>query len=283
MREKAFRFGVVSGGHLSSSDWTTLAQRAEMMGYSTLILPDVLGAPSATLTAMAMAGAVTTKLRVGSFVLVNDYRHPALLAREIATLDRLTDGRVELALGAGAWPQEFQQLGIPYEAAGVRVSRLIEGLTIIKQFFTQETVSFTGEYYTIESLRALPRPAQQPHPPIVIASSGKRMLTWAAREANTIFPTPATEERIGWIREAAGARFDEIELGQSAFDIELTDGPRAATRNINGLAVQSHPMTTEQAIDLLLERRARLGISYVPVQEQQMENFAPVLARLNDK
>jgi probable F420-dependent oxidoreductase len=283
MQEKPFRFALVSAGDLSGAVWSARARRAEELGYSTLILPDVLGTPSATLTAMAMAAAATTKLRVGSFVLVNDYRHPALLAREIATLDRLTEGRVELGLGAGAWPEEFQRLGIPYQDAGVRISRLIEGLTIIKQFFTQESVSFSGKYYSVESLRVAPRPLQQPHPPIVIGSGGKRMLTWAAREANTILPTPATDERIGWIREAAGDRLDEIELGQTAFDIELTDGPQSESRSMTSFAVRSRPMTTKQAVELLLARRASLGVSYVPVQESQMENFAPVLARLNGK
>src|ERR1700730_10399334 len=108
MLNKAFRFGVVTGGHTSRSAWIALAQRVEELGYSSLLLPDVLGTPLATLTALAVAATATTKLRVGSYVIVNDYRNPALLAREIATLDQLSEGRVELGLGAGNWLHEYQ-------------------------------------------------------------------------------------------------------------------------------------------------------------------------------
>ena len=207
-------------------------------GLSSLLVPDVLGTPAATLIALAVAATATTTLRVGSFVFVNDYRNPALLAREIATLDQLSGGRVELGLGAGNWPHDYQQLGIPFDPAGVRVSRFAEGLSIIKQFFTSEIVNFSGKYYTIEGLRSLPRPAQQPHPPIFIGSRGRRMLTLAAREANIIMlpisvpvraeagSTDASiEEKIGWIREAAGERFEQLEFTHSAFGIDLTDSP----------------------------------------------------------
>jgi probable F420-dependent oxidoreductase len=282
--KKAFRFGVVTGGRESRSAWIALAQRIEELGYASLLVPDVMGTPLATLTALAVAATATTKLRVGSYVLVNDYRNPALLAREVATLDRLSDGRVELGLGAGNWPQDYQQLGIPFDQAGTRVSRFAEGLSIIKQFFSGETVNFTGKYYTATGLRPVPRPVQQPHPPIIIGSVGRRMLTLAAREADIILLIPPMEEKIGWIREAAGERFDHLELGQGAFGIELTDGPVAAAPPYRGgIPVESRPMTTEQAVEFLLEQRERLGISYIQVQERQLENFAPVVARLSGK
>ncbi|MHB8596364.1 MAG: TIGR03621 family F420-dependent LLM class oxidoreductase [Ktedonobacteraceae bacterium] len=280
MAKKAFRFGVVTGGHTSRSAWIALAQRTEELGYSSLLLPDVLGTPLAMLTALAVAATATTRLRVGSYVIVNDYRNPALLAREIATLDILSDGRVELGLGAGNWPHEYQQLGIPFDRAGVRVSRFAEGLSIIKQFFTSETVNFSGEYYTTAALRANPGPVQQPHPPILIGGSGRRMLTLAAREADIILLVPPVEEKIGWIREAAGERFEHLEFGKAAFDIEVTDSPVAAAPSIQGMPVVPRPMTTEQAIEHLLEQREHTGASYIQVQERQLENFAPVLARL---
>ena len=281
--KKAFRFGVVTGGHPSRLAWIALAQHVEELGYSTLLLPDVLGTPLATMTAIAVAATATTKLRVGSYVCVNDYRHPALLAREVATLDQLSDGRVELGLGAGNWAYEYQQLGIPFDSAGTRVSRFAEGLSIIKQFFTAEIVNFSGNYYTIAQLHSLPRPVQQPHPPILIGSSGRRMLTLAAREADIILPNPPIEEKIGWIREAAGERFEQLELGQAAFDIEVTDSPKAATPPSAGMPIEPHPMTTEQAVEYLLEQREQLGISYFQIQERQIENFAPVAARLYGK
>ncbi len=284
MANKAFRFGVVTGGHTSRSAWIALAQRVEELGYSSLLVPDVLRTPLATITALAVAATATTKLRVGSYVCVNDYRHPALLAREIATLDQLSDGRVELGLGAGNWPLDFQQLGIPFDKAGVRVSRFAEGLSLIKQFFTSETVTFSGEYYTTTALRPIPRPVQQPHPPILIGSAGRRMLTLAAREADIILLVPPVEEKISWIREAANERFEHLELGQAAFGIEVTDSPVAAAPPLQrGIPVEARPMTTEQVVEHLLEQREHLGISYIPVQEGQLENFTPVLARLNGK
>jgi probable F420-dependent oxidoreductase len=219
--------------------------------------------------------------------LVNDYRNPALLAREIATLDQLSDGRVELGMGAGNWQQDYQQLGIPFHEAGVRVSRFAEGLSIIKQFFTGETVNFSGTYYTTTALRPMPRPVQQPRPPILIGSGGRRMLTIAAREADIILPVAMQEtdlaEKIGWIRGAAGERFDDLELGRAAFGIELTDGPVAAAPPFPGMPVESRPMTTEQAVAYLLEQRDHLGLSYIQVQERQLENCAPVVSRLSGK
>lgn len=284
---KAFRFGVVTGGRASRTEWVALARRIEELGYSTLLMPDVLGIPVATMTALTVAASVTTTLRVGSYVFVNDYRHPALLAREIATLDRLSDGRVELALGAGNWQHEYQQLGLSFDTPGVRVSRLAEAVSIIKQFFTGETVNYSGKYYTIAGLRPTPTPVQQPRPPIVIASSGRRMLSIAAREADVVLPVgwdeASLEERVGWVRVAAGERFERLELGKSAFDIELTDAPVAAGPATQGIQVEARPMTIEQAVAHLESQRARLGISYLQIQERQMENFAPVVARLNGK
>lgn len=281
MTNKAFRFGVVTGGHTTRLSWIALAQRVEELGYSTLLVPDVLGTPLAALTALTVAAIATTKLRVGSFVCVNDYRHPALLAREIATLDLLSDGRVELGLGAGNWQHEYQQLGIPFDRAGVRVSHFAEGLSIIKAFLSSETVNFSGEYYTTTELRPVPKPVQQPHPPILIGSTGHRMLTLAAREADIILLMPPEEEKIGWIQEAAGERIEHLEFGQTAFGIEVTDNPVAAAPSFRGMPVEARPMTTEQVVEHLLEQREHVGISYIQIQERQLENFAPVLARLN--
>jgi probable F420-dependent oxidoreductase len=278
---KTFRFGVVTSGPAARVAWIAQAQRIEQLGYASLLMPDVMGTPLAALTALAVAATATTTLRVGSFVIVNDYRNPALLAREIATLDLLSDGRVELGLGAGNWPQDYQQLGIPFDPAGTRVARFAEGLALIKQFFAGEPGDFSGTYYTATALRPLPRPLQQPHPPILIGSSGRRMLTLAAREADIILPTGGDiEEKIGWLREAAGERFDQLELGQSAFGIELTDGPDPVGPAFQGFPIAARPMTTAQAIAHLQEQRDRLGISYIQIMDRQLENFAPVVAQL---
>lgn len=281
--KRAFPFGVMSAGAPSRSAWIALAQRIEELGYSSLLVADILGAPSAPISALAVAATVTTRLGVGSFVFVNDYRHPALLAREIATLDQLTDGRVELGMGLGTYPLDFQQLSIPFDQAGRRYARFAEGLSIIKRFFGGETVTFSGKYYSTTELRPVPRPVQQPHPPILIGSSGRRMVTLAAREADSILLFPPVEEKLAWIREAAGERFEHLEFGQPARGIEVTDGPPAAVLASPGLPVETRRMSTQQAVEHFLEQREHYGISYIQVMDRQLENFLPVLTHLNGK
>lgn len=287
MTKKPFRFGIVTDTvNSSGSAWIALARRAEELGYATLHLPD--STPTAALTSMAVAATATTTLRVGSFVFVNDYRSPALLAREIATLDRLSDGRVELGLGAGNWLFDFQQLGIPFEKAAVRFSRFAEGLSIIKAFFSREIVNFSGSYYTVKDLQGSPNSLQHPHPPIFIGSGGRRMLTLAGREADIIAVIAqgpeALEEKLGWVREAAGERFEHLTFSQSIFGIELTDSPVSPPPLVQGvIPIEPLPMTIAQALEHLEEQREKYGFSYFYLRERQLENFAPVLARLNGK
>lgn len=283
MAVRAFRFGVISTDVPSRSAWIALAQRVEELGYSSLLVPEALGSPSSSISALAVAATATTTLRVGSFVFVNDYRHPALLAKEIATLDRLSDGRVELGLGAGNYPLNFQQIGIPFDQAGVRVSRFAEGLSIIKQFLSGETVNFSGTYYTTTALDPVPKPVQQPHPPILIGSPNRRMLTLAAREADIIHLLPPMEEKLAWIREAAGERFEHLEFAQPALGIEVTDDSPATALAPLGMQVETRRMSAQQAAEHFLEQRERYGISYIQVVEGQLENFLPVLAHLNGK
>jgi probable F420-dependent oxidoreductase len=290
---KLFRFGVVSGGIPSREAWITLARTAEDLGYSTLLMPDRMGTPLAALTALAIAAEATTKLRVGSYVFANDYRHPAILAREAATLDLLSGGRFELGIGAGVGQPDYQQMGLTFESAGTRVGRVEEALHIIKQFFTEEIVNFSGKYYTVEGLRGQPKPVQKPHPPIFIGSTGKRLLTFAAREANSIAPNviggeiaPGSaavggtmEDKIGWIREAAGDRFDQLELCQSIYGIVITDSDSEAAAP-QWSSIRQQPMTTEQAVAYFQELRERYGFSYWQVSQGQVKNFAPVVAQL---
>ncbi|MFL5733907.1 MAG: TIGR03621 family F420-dependent LLM class oxidoreductase [Chloroflexia bacterium] len=290
---RPFRFGAVTSGLGSPEAWVGLARRAEELGYSTLLMPDrpSMGgmAPIAALTAAAMT---TTRLRVGSYVFSNDYRHPAMLAKEAATLDLLSGGRFELGLGAGVGQPDYRQMGLSFDEAGTRVGRFEEALRIIKLMFTEDEVSFSGKYYTIEGMRGLPKPEQKPHPPIVMGSSGKRMLTIAGREADIIAPTPKfprpgqpaddvpLEEKIGWIREAAGERFADIELAQTAYYIELTDAPTPIATQPSGPPIPKRPMSTDQTVEHLEELRERYGFSYIQIFEAQLENFAPVIERL---
>ena len=290
-----FRFTVVTAGAPSRTAWVALARAAEELGYATLLVPDRTIIGFAPLTALAVAAEATTSLRIGSRVFCNDYRHPALLAKEVATLDVLSDGRFELGLGAGIGPWDYQQLGMPFEDAGTRVSRLQESLAILKGLFTQEGVTFSGKYYTISGMKGLPRPIQQPHPPIVMGCAGKRMLSLAAREANgislmfRISPQDvagpnALEQQLAWVREAAGERFAHLELSQLAYNITITGQRTESQPEEEGPPLPRIPMSIEQAVEHLLEQRERYGFSSIPVYGgAQMEKFAPVVARLAGK
>lgn len=287
---KPIRFGIVSSGAASRDAWITLARRAEALGYSSLLMPDRMVMPLALMTALAIAAEATTTLRIGSHVFANDYRHPAILAKEAATLDLLSNGRFELGLGAGVGQPDYDQLGLPLESPGTRVSRVEEALHIIKQFFTEDVVNFSGAHYTVSGLSGLPKPIQRPNPPIFIGSTGRRMLTLAAREADSIAPevrqarpgsdeTDATrEDKVNWIREAAGERFDQLELCQTIYDMVITDSPSPSAPQPWGSSRQ-RAMTTEQAVAYLREQYERLGFSYFHLFEGQMENFAPVVAQ----
>ena len=288
---RPFRFGVVAAYATSHSAWVTTARRAEELGYSTLLMPDRTTIGSfAPFTALAVAAEATKLLRIGSYVFCNEYRHPVILAREAATLDLLSEGRVELGLGAGVGPYEAQRMGIPFENAGVRVGHLEEALQLIKQLFTEETVNFNGKYYTVTEMKGKIPPVQKPHMPILVAGGGERMLKLAAREADIIAigskitaqgvdPTDATlDQKIAWIKEAADKRFAGLELCQTVYDLVITDSK--ATVSPQGPPIPKRQVSTEQAVAQLLEQRERYGFSYIQVFEGQMENFAPIIARL---
>jgi probable F420-dependent oxidoreductase len=293
---RPFRFGVTAAFAQSHADWTALARRAEELGYSTLLIPDrtTIGSFS-PLTALAIAAEATTTLRVGSYVFCNEYRHPVILAREAATLDLLSEGRFELGLGAGVSSFEFQQMGIPFASAGTRVERLAESIQIMKRLFTEETVSFEGKHYAISEMKGQIRPVQKPHLPILVAGIGERMLKLAAREANSVAvgfkwtrqgadPTDATiEQKIAWIRQAAGERFADLELCQSIYDIAITDSGADIPFQAGMPPMPKRLLSTEQAIEQLQEQRARYGFSYLQISQAQVENFAPVVARLAGK
>ena len=288
-----FRFSVVISAAPSRTAFITLARKAEELGYATLLMPDRTVTGLAVLPSLAVAAQVTTSLRVGSYVLCNDFRHPALLAREAATLDFLSDGRFELGLGAGIGPFDYQRLGLKFEDAGTRVGRLEEALSVIKRFFTEESVNFTGRHYTITEMRGSPVPLKKAYPPIVIGGAGKRMLSLAAREANRISvmyrlpdqgvdaPNEALEQQLVWVREAAGERFESLELSQLAYILAINDSRVDRDFEGDGPPIPRVVMSVGQAVEHLLEQRERFGFSSIPVYGSvQMENFAPVVAQL---
>ena len=290
---RPFRFGVVAAYAPSHTAWIATARRVEELGYSTLLIPDRVSVGSlAPMPALAVAAQATTTLRFGSYVFCNGYRHPVMLAREAATLDMLSEGRFELGLGTGVSGDEFQRMGLSYGSAGTRFGQLEETLQLLKLLFTEETVNFSGKYYTVTELKGKIRTVQQPYPPLLVAAAGERALKLAAREANIIAigskigargADPSLEQKIAWIKEAAGPREADLELSQTIFDIDISDSEVAPAPQSGGWIVPKRSFSIEQAVAHLLEQRERYGFSYLQISQGQMENFAQVLARLAGK
>jgi probable F420-dependent oxidoreductase len=305
---RPFRFGVQIATAESRGRWQEKAKTAEGLGYDILLIPDHFGGQFAIGPALAAAGAAT-KLRIGTLVLQNDLRHPALVAKEAATLDVLSDGRFELGIGAGgSFPPDFAWTGIPFDPPATRVARLEESLRVIKAMFGDDPANFAGRYYTITGYDALPKPVQRPHPPIFIGAGGPRMLALAAREADVIGLVPtmlgadgrfrmeqctssAVAAQLDLIRRAAPERFPNLEFNILLQRLVVTDDTRRASEELSREWTPLTPAevldtpclllgTIDTIVDALRERRERLGISYLVVFERDMEAFAPVVARL---
>jgi probable F420-dependent oxidoreductase len=315
MGRRRFRFGVVGESIRDRERLLDEARRAEALGYSTLLLRDhfvrePFGDQLAPMVALTAAAAATTTLRVGTLVLDNDYRHPALLAKEAATLDVLSGGRFELGIGAGWLREEYEQAGIPFDPPGVRVDRLEESIQVIKRLLSGGAATkFDGSHYRLDGLESFPAPAQRPRPPILIGAGSKRMLGLAGREADVVNILPKalpdgtiSEElserspetiarKIGWVREAAGDRFGEVELSAFATVVIEADAASAAERlaaergwDGQGARLLEMPSMllgpVERIADLLQERRERFGLSYYVLSDELMETAAPVVERL---
>ena len=291
-----FRFGVVAAQAPSADAWIETARRAEGLGFSTFSLPDTLGPTFAPLPALAAVAAATRTIRVGTYVLANDLRNPVLLAREAATLDFLSGGRLELGLGAGrpGIEADYRKLGIPLESGGVRVERLTEAMTIVKALLSGQQVDVEGKHYRAVGADVYPHPVQQPHPPILIAGSGRRMLALAAREADIVALGVAPNqgesvfrEKVAMLRDAAGDRFGQIELNVNLAAVGDQLHPWAAQRlgvTLEQLKAIGSPSallgTPDEMCDLLEARRERLGISYVNCGADMMDAMAPIVSRL---
>ena len=254
------------------------------------------------------AADATTKLHIGSLVFDNDYRHPVVLAKEAATLDLLSDGRLEFGLGAGWMTSDYEQTGIPLDPVGTRIERMAEGLEIIKRFFAGGPVSFAGKHYKVQGVDGFPAPAQKPHPPIIVGGGGRRMLRLAAQQADIVSVNykltegrvnralvrtglaEATDEKLAWIKEAAGERFSNIELCATIFVASVTDDrDGAAAAFAAGIGAEGREVlemphfligTIDQMIEDLQVRRERYGISYVVFPDAAAESLAPVVERL---
>jgi probable F420-dependent oxidoreductase len=277
---RPFRFGVVAAQARSGQEWVEKGRRAEALGYATFVMPDTVGQTLTPIPALSVLAGVTSSLRLGTYVLANDFRNPVLLAREAAAIDLLSGGRFELGLGAGRPGAEgdYAKLGIPYESGGVRVSRLAAAIATIKA--------------QLHGGDVFPRPVQE-RLPIVLAASGPRLLALAAREADVVAigATPqegeaGVRQRIDRLREAAPDRFDELELNMNLVAVGDRLHPAAARMggDLEQLARSGSPMVLTGAPDQMAERllrtRESLGISYVLVADLFMDAFAPVLERL---
>jgi probable F420-dependent oxidoreductase len=303
-----FRFAIQMSKTDSGASWRSEARKIEDLGYSTLFIPDHFEDQFGPLVALTVAAEATTTLRVGSLVFDNDYRHPLVLAKEIATLDLMSEGRMEFGLGAGWMSVDYEQSGIPEDRPGVRISRMAEGLAVMKSLWADETTDFKGEYYQLQGAKGTPTPHRRPHPLILIGGGGKRVLGIAAREADIVGVNPSLasghigrevlatttaeyyHQRVEWIREAAGERFDQIELQVLTFVVQVVPNRREAVEQLAGMMsltpeeVEGSPLTmigtTDEIIESLRQRREAFGFSYIVVHEAEMEAFAPVVATL---
>ena len=281
-----------------------------------LVIPDHLIEQLAPIPTMATIAAATERLRIGTFVLNNDLRHPAVVAQDLATVDLLSGGRLEIGVGGGWRRPEYDAIGLPFDPVGTRVSRLEEGIAVLKGCFGDGPFSFRGEHYTITDHDGQPKPVQRPHPPLFVGGGGRRTLTLAAREADIVGLAPrlipgdqrdpradprsitvaATAEKIGWVREAAGDRFDQLEFNvyPTVAPISVTDHARAMAREAidrirarTGVEVAADELldsphifigTIDALADKLIGLRERFGISSFMLGE--IDELAPLVERL---
>jgi probable F420-dependent oxidoreductase len=307
--DRRFRFGIQLSSAPTAAAWAGLARRAEELGYDTLFVPDHFTDQLAPVPAMMAAADATTDLKVGCLVFDNDYKHPVVLAKEMASLDVLSGGRTELGLGAGWMRTDYDQAGMPYDEPGVRVDRMAEGLAVLRGLFAEGPFSFQGEHYTISDLEGLPKPVQQPGPPILIGGGRPRVLRIAAQEADIVGINPSlragaigaetvadttaevTDQKLAWVKEAAGGRYADLELNTLVVAAVHTDDRDGSAEGIAALfgapaddvLASPHVMVgdTAQLCESLEQRRERWDLSYFVLQgEETMEAMAPVVAQL---
>ena len=312
---KPFHFLADGRASASGKELADKARRAESIGFHALVVPDHLGDQMSPISVMTAIAAATERLRVSAFVFNNDLRHPAVLAQDLASLDLLSDGRLDIAIGAGWNKPEYDAIGIPFDPTPVRQARLVEAISVLKGCFADGPFSFAGEHYTITDYDAGPKPVQKPHPPFLIGGGGRRTLELAGREADIVSLAPrigkhrkvdarsltfeATVEKIGWVREAAGNRLDRLEFNvyPSGSPVAVTDDLYGeARRVIDSLKERTGVELTEAevldsphlfigSIDHLVEKfeglRERLGISSFMLGE--IDELTPIVERLAGK
>lgn len=308
---RRFRFGVQLHQPLPGLDWAGTARRVEELGYSSLFMPDHFGDQYAPIAAMTAAAAATERLIVGTLVFDNDYRHPVVLAKEMATIDVLFGGRCEVGMGAGWMKSDYDQSGIPMDAPKVRVDRLMEGVQVVRGLWGEQPVNLTGEHYTITDLVGLPRPHSPGGPPLIIAGGSPRMLRFAGANAQIVGVNPSIhsgeidadaardgmadrmDRKVEWVKEGAGDRFDELEINAWVPVVAVTDDAKGVAEMIapgfgldpeHAADALDSPMTMvgteDEIVERLEQRRERWGFSYHVVQNESALTLAPIVARL---
>jgi probable F420-dependent oxidoreductase len=309
------RFGVVSESVPDGRGWLDHARRVEDAGIDVLLIRDhfsagAFGQQLAPFTALASAAAVTTRLRVGTMVLSNDFRHPAIVAHEAASLHLVSGGRFELGLGAGWYQPEYEAAGIGFDPAGQRIGRLEESLSIIRALLSGTEVHHSGTWYRVEGLDLDVLPAPRSSPRLLVGAGGPRMLRLAARHADVVgvLPAPiknpqdgddpadrspaAFDAKLAVLREAAGDRFPDLEINAFGTFV-ITDTRQASTEELirrrgwTGLDAQTvWEMPTmfigspAQIRDDLLARRARFGLSYLVAGESALPALTKIVSAL---
>lgn len=309
---RPIRFGVQASTppDVTGRSWRDLAKKVEDLGFHRLTIADHLDDQLGPIAALMAAADATEQLRVGTLVFSNDYRHPAVLAKEAATIDLLSDGRFELGLGAGWMASDYGAAGIPMNRPGVRIRRLDEAITVIRGLFSGEPVHHRGEFYEIDALVGTPLPVQDPLP-ILVGGGGRRVLELAGRRADIVGLNPvlsngladpaagvsataaATETKIGWIRDAAGDRFEQIELHTRIHLAVVTDDRYGTAEMLAagfGLTVDEalgtpHALcgTVDQIVDDILDRRERFGITSIGIGLDSVDALAPVVEALDGR
>jgi probable F420-dependent oxidoreductase len=307
---RGFRFGVQVSKETSAKGWAELARRTEAAGYEVLTMPDHFTDQLAPVPALMAAASATTTLRVGALVFDNDYKHPVVLAKELATIDLLSDGRLDIGLGAGWMISDYEEAGMPYDSPKVRIDRFIEGVAVIRGAMAEGPFSFSGDHYTITNYNGQPKPVQA-RPPLLIGGGGKRVLTYAAREADIIgingtltagvvgpealstMTAESVDEKVAIVAAAGAHRINDIEMNIRTFFVKVTNDRKATVDGISSMfgvdadMIDASPFaligSVEECIEQLLERRERWGLSYTIVGAENIDECAPIVAALRGK
>lgn len=302
-----FRFAVLARMARDGAEWREKARLFESLGYETLLMPDHLSPQLAPIPALMAAADATTTLRVGAFVFANDYRNVVMFAKEIATIDVLSNGRVDVSVGAGWSEVDYDMMGLRLDPPGTRVARVAEAIDLLRRLWSEDRVTHAGAHYRVRGATVQPRTVQKPHPPILVGASRPSMLRLAGRVADIVSVTPplaprmrdqarfrtaaAVAEQIAIVRAAADGRA-KLPILNVTTDVRVTsdDEPYVAAAQRTGLSrdeIAASPVYLYgEAISLaqrVFDRRAEFGLSYYVIDERVAVAFAPVIAALSGK